>query len=362
MIYIHSFQYYINRFFHTRYSYKLIPIKKSKHDRIVIFKKLPLKHVLYMNLYRIDNIITKKLDSIYFNWRPVFIYLYNCIYYYFGIDFDIFDIKNKQQQFPLGHREAFTLLSLIDDYSLNDYSLRNETKALSDDKTEALSEDKTKDEKIVWTMWWQNEKPPLVDYVLNNRIIPKGYKQIIISEENYKKYITIPEYILKLVKNKLITITQLSDYMRMSLVSKYGGCWLDSTVLLTKELPNFQKDLEKIGLWHPKSNFLRFLSKDSFNGWMFFANKNQPCIVKMKQLFERYYRMFDINIHYFVIDMLYKHILKKHPQYCNFVTLIHCNEGYKYGFYKLSYKRRRNVTVEQAKKLLLKDNPMKNNK
>ena len=165
---------------------------------------------------------------------------------------------------------------------------------------------------------------------------------------------------MKLVKNKLISITHLSDYIRMCLISNYGGCWLDSTTLLTKELPDFQKDLEMFGLWHPKSNFLGFLYRESFNSWMFFANKNQPCITKMKELFEKYYRMFDINIHYFMMDMLYKHILKKYPQYCNFIASVYNKNGNEYGFYKLSYKRRRNVTVEQAKKLLYKDNPMKN--
>lgn len=53
------------------------------------------------------------------------------------------------------------------------------------------------------------------------------------------QYVDIPDYILQKYKQGKMTRTHLSDIVRLLLLSKYGGVWIDSTILLTNELPHY---------------------------------------------------------------------------------------------------------------------------
>ena len=93
---------------------------------------------------------------------------------------------------------------------------------------------------IIWQLWWQGEvdMPNLVrtctESVKNNN---ENYDVILIHEENYKDYIVIPDYIIEKFENGIIPIAQFSDIIRLMLLEKYGGLWLDSTILQTGKLP-----------------------------------------------------------------------------------------------------------------------------
>ena len=84
----------------------------------------------------------------------------------------------------------------------------------------------------IWTMWWQGEMPELVKMCISAMKVHSGGKQVIVlTEKNYRNYIEIPEYITKKIEKGLISLTHLSDIVRMCVLEKWGGCWLDATVL-----------------------------------------------------------------------------------------------------------------------------------
>ena len=59
----------------------------------------------------------------------------------------------------------------------------------------------------------------------------------LITLENYKEYVTFPEHITQKFEQKIITMTTLSDILRMCLLSIYGGMWVDATVFFTDSIP-----------------------------------------------------------------------------------------------------------------------------
>lgn len=63
-----------------------------------------------------------------------------------------------------------------------------------------------------------------------------GAKVVVLDKDNYKKYVSLPEHIMEKF-GKGITVTELSDIIRMLLLRDYGGLWLDSTILCTKDIP-----------------------------------------------------------------------------------------------------------------------------
>lgn len=95
----------------------------------------------------------------------------------------------------------------------------------------------------IWVCWWQGEEqmPDIVKACYHS--IQKHactHPVILITSENYQKYVDIPEEILNKQKSGIIDITHFSDILRMMLLRKHGGIWMDSTLLIpSKKLDDF---------------------------------------------------------------------------------------------------------------------------
>lgn len=100
----------------------------------------------------------------------------------------------------------------------------------------------TKDDALfpVWVCWWQGEEnmPKMVQMCYRSlRDNANGHPVHLITKENYKDYVTFPDHILRKFNAGVISITHLSDILRVSLIYEYGGMWIDATILLTAPLP-----------------------------------------------------------------------------------------------------------------------------
>lgn len=104
----------------------------------------------------------------------------------------------------------------------------------------------------IWICWWQgiNNAPEIVkacmESIKNN---VKEYEIICITDENYKNYIQFPEWIEAKRKSGVISRTLYSDLLRVSLLAKYGGIWLDSTFFCTSPCV---KEYMSLPLWSIK--------------------------------------------------------------------------------------------------------------
>lgn len=84
----------------------------------------------------------------------------------------------------------------------------------------------------IWVCWWQGlEEAPLIvkkciDSIKKNA---GSHEVIVLTEDNYKDYVTIPKWIEDKKEKGIISRTHFSDILRLELLAKYGGIWLDST-------------------------------------------------------------------------------------------------------------------------------------
>lgn len=98
----------------------------------------------------------------------------------------------------------------------------------------------------VWFCWFQGleNAPELVQscYLsLKNHL--KDKEIIIITEDNYNDYVEFPDYIIKKYSKGLISRTHFSDLLRLQLLIKYGGTWIDSTVYCSGgPIPDYMLD------------------------------------------------------------------------------------------------------------------------
>lgn len=86
----------------------------------------------------------------------------------------------------------------------------------------------------VWVCWWQgeNDMSPIIRTCYKQIKELNTDKQVIlITEKNVGKYVTFPSSILEKYHKGIISKTHLSDFLRVELLCKYGGVWMDITLM-----------------------------------------------------------------------------------------------------------------------------------
>jgi len=92
---------------------------------------------------------------------------------------------------------------------------------------------------VIWTAWFQGleNAPDLVKRCIGSFSKVKNKKVIILTKDNWKEYIHIPDIIVDRLNKGGMTYTSFSEVVRLQILSTYGGLWLDATVYIDKEIP-----------------------------------------------------------------------------------------------------------------------------
>ena len=184
----------------------------------------------------------------------------------------------------------------------------------------------------IWQFWNQGENnaPPIVKKCMQS---VKNFNQdkniIVLDDESIEKYIEIPEYIKKKYQQKIISKAHFSDYIRTCLLVKYGGIWIDATVLLTNRIPQEISNQDffvfKNALWYnnkkiPSENLFKlFLRIDKDAGlygsnWFIVSKPNNPILKLQKKLLEQYWFAENNLIYYFLYHLFISKSLIKNSQ------------------------------------------------
>ncbi|WP_292144847.1 capsular polysaccharide synthesis protein [Butyrivibrio sp.] len=247
----------------------------EKVKRKLLFFKRTVKNDI--NLYR------------YFGLKIAFFdFIRNCVFHgtqtEFGKRFD----KHNHQVIKEKCKKSYS--EIVDKYKTLDFSANN------------IDYDCP-----IWVFWWQgfDEKllPPIVKTCVDSIEKNRGKHRVIrVSKENYREFISVPQYILdKFAENK-ISITLFSDVLRMELLAKYGGIWTDATLFLTSELDEeiYRYPFYTIhhGLY-ADFHVCRGLWSTFFLG----VGQDNPFPRFMKDFFEAYYKNEEMSICYLLLDV-----------------------------------------------------------
>lgn len=85
----------------------------------------------------------------------------------------------------------------------------------------------------IWVCWWQGleQAPEIVKACLASVQRNAGGREVtLITEENYRQYVHLPDWLEEKYRTGIISRTHFSDVLRLSLLAAYGGLWLDATV------------------------------------------------------------------------------------------------------------------------------------
>lgn len=232
--------------------------------------------------------------------------------------------------------------------------------------------------KIVWMCWWQGENgmPDVVDMCVKQmRAICERLPDVtfvLITKDNYRNYIELPEFIIEKLDRGIINLTAFSDVLRQCLLSAHGGAWIDATVLCTSETgiqklfetPYFSIKIEKEKI--NKASEGQVLTKGKWAGF-FLNNMGIDVFAFVCDCLLYYWERKDYLINFYMQNYCIKiavdhfdeigKVVNSQPVFCNHVYFI--EECFKQGkqpavvddtyFYKLSYKIFSNEQIQQLK-------------
>ena len=171
---------------------------------------------------------------------------------------------------------------------------------------------------IYWC-WFQGvEKAPKL-YLMTLNSLKKNLKDfniVIINEDNIFNYVDFPPYIKEKYEKNIITRTHLSDILRSELLLRYGGTWIDASVLIT----GYNSELYNTDLFF-------FQEKNPYcagSSWFMTSEKGNPIIRTALELLYEYWktsdRLYNYYLYHYFVKMAcdrYINDLKKIPYYSN---------------------------------------------
>ena len=175
--------------------------------------------------------------------------------------------------------------------------------------------EKPKKSNYIWINWFQGEEnaPDLVKACIKS--IRKYFPDreiIVLSDDNISKYVEFPDFIYEKRKRNIIGSAHYSDLLRLELLCKYGGLWVDATVLCTS--PDLLNSIENNRLFVFKQMDLTRKDIQSVvaSNWCIYAWTNQRILLLTRELLYQYWSEFDYTANYFIFHLFFSMSTKRY--------------------------------------------------
>lgn len=168
--------------------------------------------------------------------------------------------------------------------------------------------------KVIWWCWQQGieKTPDIVAACYNSlkRNFPE-YEIKVVDAENWSKYVKLPDFIVEKWGKKQIPPALFSDLLRLQLLIKYGGTWIDSTVLCTLDSSSKFQD----------SSAQKYLDADLFlfqytpegttrnisiSNWFISACSNNEVLMTLRDMLFAYWKDFNCTLDYYIFHLFFK--------------------------------------------------------
>ena len=165
-----------------------------------------------------------------------------------------------------------------------------------------------KDEKNVWVYWSTGIEtaPDLVKKchrLLKNKI-PDGYTLHVVTEQNISDFVRYPDFVMDKLRDRSLSKIHFSDLTRAALLYLYGGIWLDSTCLLSKDIPLDILNSELFMFQANKLPFTESYPPIKSSSWFIVAKENENYLLsRLLQILLSYWQSNNRVIHYYLFHL-----------------------------------------------------------
>lgn len=167
----------------------------------------------------------------------------------------------------------------------------------------------------IWWCWFQGpENAPDIQKAclksLHDTFDNTDREIVVITEDNMSDYVEFPDFIMEKYKKGIISKTHLSDLLRLELLIRHGGTWIDSTVYCT----NYNRDFFDTPLFMYKV-IKRGNVRPYTSNWFITSEKNNPVLRTVRDLLYLYWKEHNYLMDYFVFHLIFSLVvIEKYPQ------------------------------------------------
>ena len=175
------------------------------------------------------------------------------------------------------------------------------------------------DDSPIWVLWYQGfeQAPPIIKACINSIKKNSGtHPVIVLSKDNISDYLKLPDNIVTKFKKGFFSITHLSDIIRLGLLTKYGGYWIDSTYFLTS--PIISRNMPFFSLKQKNCNY-KSVVHCMWSGNFLGVGKNNSVTKFLYNAFVNYWEENNTLIDYFLLDYVIRLAFDYFPEFHKYV-------------------------------------------
>lgn len=185
-------------------------------------------------------------------------------------------------------------------------------KRLEENERDAQAQSKSN---RVWVCWLQGIEtaPPIVKACLESlKRNLKDREITVIDEQNRKEFIQFPAFIEQRWEQKQIPAAAFTDLLRLELLIRYGGTWVDATVLCTMpDYPQAFLDADLFFYQYRRPDFPRYAG---ISNWMITACSHHPLLMTLRDALYAYWEDFDCILEYFIFHRFFDVLARLRPE------------------------------------------------
>jgi hypothetical protein len=228
--------------------------------------------------------------------------LKNCYYdsiafgFYIGITNLIWPLVPKMPHFLASflmkrkHRKVIDYLMLKNSHIIEKYKFKSNDNIYSPKAP-------------IWVCWLQGEEnmPDVPKQCLKSiKKHSDDHPVIMISLKNFSDYILLPQFILDKYEHGFLSNAHFADIIRTALLAERGGCWIDSTILMTSDI------LEEVFLFPFYSikfeNSGYYISENKWSNFFLASQEKSIVFSFVRDMFYEYLKKEERFIDYFMMD------------------------------------------------------------
>ena len=169
---------------------------------------------------------------------------------------------------------------------------------------------------FVWTGWLQgfDNAPKLVKACVESmKQNLAGRKIMLISMDNYRDYIDLPNDIVEKFKAGMIPPASFSDLLRLELLIKYGGTWMDATVLCTRGGDISADKVMDCDLFVFQTIVGNDKRLHGISNWFMTSCSNNRHLIVLRDVLMQYWRDYDCCLDYYIMHHFFMSIANLFP-------------------------------------------------
>lgn len=165
----------------------------------------------------------------------------------------------------------------------------------------------------IWVFWYQGmeQAPPLVRKCIDVISAADGFNVVIMDKDNLEEHFSFEGNIRSLFQSGKITVQTLSDIIRLQLISRHGGIWMDATLLvMDRNLLSQIRTMPYFSIRHSRADFI---NKSKWSTFCMAGGKDNPFFSLAYDIFLEWYETHDGILDYFMIDYILLYIYRNYP-------------------------------------------------